>query len=221
MDVIGIDGWKRKWIGVVINSNGFQEAKIYHDLGDVIVNATYEVIAIDVPIGLPQRPPRDADVLVRGMIGARGPSVFEAPPAFCLDPRWNDRALASAESMKRHGRGIGCQAFALMDNIRNADRVSESDDRVHEVHPEFSFFHMNDQRPLKFTKKSWNGRAERIALLGQHGIELPKMFDADVGRVAIDDILDAASAAWSAARIANSKAIAVPDATQRLQRIWA
>lgn len=221
MRVIGVDGWKTKWIGIVIDENGFVEGKTFSNLIDVIAMGEYKVIALDVPIGLPDTPPREADEIVRQRVGERRASVFPVPPAFCLDSDWTDRAKASLESERLFGRGIGCQSFSLMANIRNAQEISVADDRVYEVHPEFCFYMMNDEVPLKFTKKSWNGQTERLQLLAKHGIEFPEMFECDVGRVPIDDILDAACSAWSAWRIANNECIAVPDRTKRSHRIWA
>jgi Protein of unknown function (DUF429) len=53
-------------------------------------------------------------------------------------------------------------------------------------------------RHLRYSKRSWNGQMERRRVLGAAGIELPDELSA--GQAAADDVLDAAIAAWSAAR---------------------
>ena len=217
---IGVDGWKGRWVAVVLNDEGYVSARVYKTLDEIVSAADFAVIGLDVPIGLPEQPPRASDNLVRAKLGARSSSVFAAPPSFCLDPRWSTRAAASDESKRRFGIGIGAQAFALMHNIRCADQVAGSDSRVYEVHPEFSFCLMNAEKPLRFNKKCWNVREERVALLRKHRVVLPKMFSNEVGQVPVDDILDAAAVAWSARRIAKNGAVALPDASQRIGSIW-
>ena len=67
---------------------------------------------------------------------------------------------------------------------------------------------MNEGRPLRYRKKSAGGALERIELLRRHGIEL------ELGSAAsapLDDVLDAAAAAWSAHRVASGAARTLPD----------
>ena len=71
---------------------------------------------------------------------------------------------------------------------------------LHEVHPEVSFAAMNGQ-PLEHSKISWAGCIARRELLAEHGIHLPDQLG-DAGKARLDDVLDAAAAAWSAHRIA-------------------
>ena len=147
--------------------------------------------------------------------------MFNSPPAFALDPRWADYGATNAESRRRYGSGISAQGFALLKNIREADAVAQKDQRFHEVHPEVTFCAMNGGTPLKFTKKSWNGQEERIALLAKWGITIPsRLPEQGAGNIPADDLLDAAAAAWTADRIARSEADAVPDSQQRTGRIW-
>jgi predicted RNase H-like nuclease len=78
---------------------------------------------------------------------------------------------------------------------------------VIEVHPEVSFAALAG-RPLQNSKRSWNGQMERRRLLASAGIELPDELTA--GDAAADDVLDAAIAAWSAARKDRGEAATVP-----------
>jgi len=67
---------------------------------------------------------------------------------------------------------------------------------------------------LRHRKKVGGGALERIELLRAQGIVL-----ADIGEAAaapLDDLLDAAAAAWSAHRIAVGEAESLPDPPQVL-----
>jgi predicted RNase H-like nuclease len=74
---------------------------------------------------------------------------------------------------------------------------------------EVSFRAMNDGKPLDHRKKSAGGALERLELLRGYGIELVDL--EDIGGAPLDDVLDAAAAAWSAERIATGKAVSLPD----------
>lgn len=221
MQVLGVDGWKKKWVGVELNDGVLSSIRIFESLKEVVANKQYAVIAIDVPIGLPEIPPRSADTIVRKNIGGRASAVFASPPAFCLERDWSSRKELSDECKKRFGIGIGSHTFSLLQNIRQAHEIAKCDERVYETHPEYTFCVMNESRPLEFTKKAWNGVIERKRLLKRNGIVLPEPIEGEAGRVSVDDLLDAASCAWTANRIGKNCGVAVPDTSQRMERIWA
>ncbi len=66
-------------------------------------------------------------------------------------------------------------------------------------------------RPMAHAKRTWNGMHERRAALATKGIRIPEALEGQAGLVAIDDVLDAAAAAWSADRLAAGQAIHLPD----------
>jgi predicted RNase H-like nuclease len=76
------------------------------------------------------------------------------------------------------------------------------------VHPEVSFAAMND-KPLEHRKISWTGHITRRVPLAEHGVHLPDQLG-NAGNARLDDLLDAAAAAWSAHRIATGHAIRLP-----------
>jgi predicted RNase H-like nuclease len=68
---------------------------------------------------------------------------------------------------------------------------------------------MSDGTALTYRKKSAGGMFERLELLLLHGIDISEY--GPVAVVPIDDVLDAAAAAWTAARIARGVAVSLPD----------
>jgi predicted RNase H-like nuclease len=68
---------------------------------------------------------------------------------------------------------------------------------------------MHDGRPLRYRKKSAGGALERMKLLCRYGIDVVGLQEAAVAP--LDDVLDAAAAAWTANRIALGTALTLPD----------
>jgi predicted RNase H-like nuclease len=105
--------------------------------------------------------------------------------------------------------GLPRQTWGLHVKLREANEcLATKKYPLHEVHPEVSFAAMNGQ-PLKHSKISWTGHITRRALLTEHGIELPDQLG-KAGKASLDDVLDAAAAAWSAHRIATGHASRLP-----------
>lgn len=196
MRVAGVDGTKGGWIVVVLRDARFESARRidsietdFSDLGEL------RTIAIDVPIGF--GPGRAADAAARAFLRGAASTVFPTPT----------RAQVSVPF--RPGSGVSAQSHALGPRIVFATDLATRDPRIREVHPEVSFRAMNDGKPLAYRKKCAGGALERVALLARHGIVIE---DAGTASTApIDDVLDAAAAAWSAHRIATSVAFSLPD----------
>lgn len=116
------------------------------------------------------------------------------------------------------GSGISQQSFALRKKIFEVDDwITTTTDRVVEVHPEVSFAALAGQ-PLAEPKSSWAGFQHRRHLLADAGLVL----DGDLGlagrRVAPDDVLDAAVAAWSARRVALGEHVSPARSARRTGR---
>jgi predicted RNase H-like nuclease len=80
---------------------------------------------------------------------------------------------------------------------------------VVEAHPELCFAALAGA-PLPERKHSWAGAVRRRALLAAAGIEVPDDLG-PAGAVPVDDVLDAAAVAWTAARVAAGAARSLPD----------
>jgi predicted RNase H-like nuclease len=191
--VAGIDGTKGGWVAVVLDGGRFLRDALLRpietDFGDLSDAA---VLAVDVPIGFG---PRLADAAARAYLTGAASTVFSTPSRDVLEAPFGP------------GLGVSAQAHALGPRILHVTRLAGEDPRLREVHPEVSFRAMNDGLPLRHRKKSAGGALERTELLRRHGIEL------ELGAAAsapLDDVLDAAAAAWSAHRIATRAAKTLP-----------
>ncbi|MBO6936841.1 MAG: DUF429 domain-containing protein [Deltaproteobacteria bacterium] len=209
---VGVDGCREGWVAVAIDSKGFVEATTARTLADVIAAfPTAEAFGVDIPIGLVDEV-RDADASARSFLTGQSSSVFSAPPRSALAETHYEKANAAARRVT--GRGLSKQSFHLFPKIRDADALLPNE-RLHEVHPEVSFRLMHASHAPAGRKKTWGGLMERLARLRAAGIVLPDDLG-PVGEIGIDDVVDAAGAAWSARRIARGEARHFPAVvTQR------
>jgi predicted RNase H-like nuclease len=217
---LGIDGWRGGWVGVVVDRAGFVTAAAEPLIADLVVQLPADVVGVDIPIGLPEIPPRPCDTATRAFVGARRSSVFPAPPDDVISAPTYGEALA--RSRRRYGAGLSRQAYALRSKILETADLVAGGVEVFEIHPEASFRAMAGS-PLPWSKRTWNGMRLRQRLLLQQGIELPD--ELEPGVVPVDDMLDAAAVAWSARRIAHGDGATLPPdpprgADGRLIAIW-
>jgi len=149
--------------------------------------------------------------------------VFPVPPRPVV--RAESYPVACERSFQLSGKKISRQSFGLFEKILQVDAYVR-DRRIIEIHPEVSFTAMSAGTPPRGTKKTWAGAMARRRLLANLGVELPEQFAGD-DRVGVDDVLDAAAAAWSGRRYACGEAVVFPasstdsDACGRVIRIVA
>ena len=215
--VLGADACPAGWVGVLA-SDGHVRAFVHAEIGRLVEMATadgpLDAIAIDIPIGLADNGPRQADLLARKAAGPRYASVFLTPVRAALLAETYAAALGVSRELT--GRGISSQAYRLRAKILQVDRWRQGPlpCPVVEAHPELSFAAMAGA-PLRDSKSTWAGSVRRRQLLAAQGIDL----DGDLGlsglRVDVDDVLDAAAVAWTARRIADGTARRLPAEPER------
>jgi predicted RNase H-like nuclease len=207
---VGADACKTGWIAVVVDDTGVLAAHYLPgitSLPAIVPNAS--VVAIDIPIGLPESGRREADVAARSFLGPRRNSVFFTPPRAAVEAATH--AEATAASLRLTGFGLSRQSFALAPKVREVDTwIRHAPWPVYEVHPEVSFAILLGA-PASAPKKSWAGMSERRRGLARAGLTLDHIHGDAAIRAAVDDMLDAAVAAWSALRIARGQALTIPD----------
>lgn len=205
--VVGVDGYREGWVVVLLEAGRFFAASVHPRFGNVLTEyPDVQVIAVDIPIGLPQGQPREADLAARRFLRKAASSVFSCPPREVLECATYGEASETA--VRLTGKGISKQSFALGRRILEVDDLVQSGDNVIEVHPEVSFRALAN-RPLD-RKKSWAGAMQRRDVLAQTGIDLPSSLGV-AGIAPFDDVLDAAVAAWSAGRYARGEARSLPE----------
>ncbi len=228
--VVGVDGCKGGWIAVRLAHDGTADIFVTPSFAEILDRSAGSIIAVDMPIGLPERigpNGRGPEAAVRAVLGPRKRSVFSVPSRSTVREHDYRSACAEAARTSTPSRMVSQQAFHLFPKIRELDGLMTPalESRVHEVHPELAFWRLNGGCAMAHPKKSPAGKQEHIALLLRRGI--PETALAVVQRGAgLDDLLDAAASALIARRIARGEAVSFPAEPERDGRglrmaIWA
>lgn len=220
--VLGVDACKRGWIAIEVEeavARAYFAEEIQTLMGRAEADGPLAVVAIDMPIGLPDRGYRQADLLARAAVGPLWPSVFMTPVREALLAA--DHATASAINRELAGQGISAQAFGLRLKLFQVERgVRQTPVRVVEIHPEVCFARLAGG-PLTTRKSSWAGAELRRALLADAGIRLAGDLGGAGAYAAVDDVLDAGAAAWTARRVLSGDAQPVPNPPEIFSDGWA
>jgi predicted RNase H-like nuclease len=208
---IGVDGCRAGWAAVGVRADGrLAGCAVYSALDELWTAHAPRAarILIDVPIGLP-RAQRACDSAAKAILGRYNARVFLTPPRPAVYA--GDYAEAARLTRTLRGQGLSKQTWNIVPKIREADallRASlEARAVIRECHPEICFWAMTPGgRVVAENKRTPPGAATRARLLrarfgGRSDFDtaLTEMMAAVRGRAGLDDLLDAAAAAWCAA----------------------
>lgn len=205
----GVDGCRGGWLMVRRyvdrGTADFVIAERWRDLPEA------DMIAVDMPIGLPDSGMRGCDQLARNRLGPRGMSIFMGLRRPLLEFR--DYAAANAWA-KEDGAGLSKQAWNILPKIRELDHIITPAMQAHirEAHPELAFLTLNGA-PLDHSKKSIEGLKQRSDLLREHGFGRIRNWLGilSTAHAVEDDLLDACALALTAERILDGRGIRLPE----------
>ena len=213
--IAGIDGCPAGWLRIERLETGalqpavLSTAELFADID------TFDVVTIDIPIGLADAGPRAVDSHARKLLGARASSVFPSPVRAALSGA--TYAEACSLSFTACGKRLSKQAFAIVPKIREVDDAlrgnQEAAKRMREVQPEICFYFLNEHKPMAHSKKTPEGGLERLNLLERHFGPVFAGLRAIVPtrQATSDDISDALAALWSAERVRAGRNVLLPD----------
>jgi predicted RNase H-like nuclease len=235
--IVGVDGCPGGWIAVSRNQTGeLPNVAVHKDFASLV--AAYPataIIAVDMPIGLPERASlggRGAEQAVRPYLGARQSSVFSVPSRAAVyaetgsfaseEERYVAHKRASDIAFKTSDppRKISIQAFGLFPKIRQLDASLRGDaalaTRVFESHPEFAFSVLNGGAPMHHPKKIKGrvndaGMLERKMLMASKELARAFLDQPSPKGAGDDDFLDACVMMLIAERIQSGTARPYPD----------
>lgn len=227
--LVGLDGCRAGWIGAFVRPAG-EEVRVrtmprMADIADAPEKPA--VIAIDMPIGLPERTGvggRAAENAIRPLLGARQSSVFSVPSRAALEASDHREACHIALATSDPPRKISKQLFMIAPKIREVDAALRSDAtlaaRTFEVHPEAAFWRLNGEcaltEPKKIKGKVYEpGLRLRRGLLIAAGLPRDCVEAAPPAGAAADDLLDALACAAIARRIQDGIAQPFPHPPPR------
>jgi len=233
--VAGVDGCRAGWIAAMLNLESGEWCFHYAASLAAIADAPQrsKVIAIDMPMGFLERAEpggRACEREARRLLKGKTSSVFAVPVRAVLASPTYLHALAANRASSDHGLGLSKQAWHLVPKMCELDALLESRaalrKRVFEAHPELAFARLNEGAPVLASKKTEEGRRQRLALLAAAGFKQAdsrwaehrtahKLRRADV---ADDDAYDALAVCVTARRIARHDAIVLPSKPGRDSR---
>ena len=213
MRLAGVDGCPDGWVAVVADAGTLASARLafFADLAGFMNREAIDLALVDMPIGFVDGPEsRDVEGAMRGFLPGKASSVFPTPCRMALsEPTYMDASFVNAQVL---GKRLPKQTFALFPKLREVDEAVRllGQGRMREGHPEVSFAAMNGQ-PVLSKKREPLGKQDRMALLQAAGLPAEDLLRArPKGRVADNDILDAAALLWSAARYFDNTHITFP-----------
>lgn len=223
MRAIGLDGFSKGWVAVVLDGDR-QEISFHSDVAQAL-SRPFDRAGIDIPIGMTDDGERDCDSLARAKLRPHTSRVFTGARRW-LWQEFRDPDAANREAERRAQKKVSRQLWHLGTKIMEVDafiRANAARD-IREVHPELVFLRLNDNKPLP-TKKSEEGDLLRRHLLKRQGF---RDLDAwrSVKRIGTgakrDDVLDACAVALAARDVAKRIPEEAPpiDAYRLPMQIW-
>ncbi len=171
----------------------------------------YEVVALFCPVGLlddsiPKG--RHCDRDARRLLGRpRSGAIGSAPGRTAL-------VFETPEGVRKdRPGGVSAVGWHLIKHIAEVDTEMAPywQRTVLEVHAELSFYQLNGDQPLRFSKHTQRGREERRLLLETRIPGVERILDARIPRVKAAHLLDAAACLWTARRIISRAVDRVPE----------
>ena len=168
----------------------------------------FATIALNAPVGyLDVFEPggRTCDKDARALLGRRRAAIQTAPIRPQLD-----------EDTQQSGEGLSAVTQKLLPRYREvaAEMAPYRQRSVYEVSSELSFYQLNEDRPLRWSKRTESGQQERRDLLAKKIPGGERIFDAKFPRVPYSHLLDVAAFMWTARRIFARAGVRVPEDPQ-------
>jgi predicted RNase H-like nuclease len=206
--VVGVDGCRGAWVAAHVEGDeaaarlvGWRHGRFAAVLADIPPD---RIVAVDIPVGLPERGRRPCDLAGRQALGPAAARLFLTPPRYA----WAAPDPAAANALLgEHGEpGMSSQCYALRTAVLEVETFA-TDRRLVEVHPELSFLAARGR--VLAPKRTAVGVGERIAALSGW-IDVVAALAGAPTKVPVDDALDALAAAWTATRVRTGQARTYP-----------
>jgi predicted RNase H-like nuclease len=163
----------------------------------------FSVVAVPAPIGYletPQPGGRGCERAARRLLGKRAGAVRPAPTRAAIDsPDDHPKVDAVTARLLPRFREVAAEMAPFRQRV------------AFEVHPELSFFQLNNDQPLHAPKRMIIGRAERRALLEERLPGIARILDAEIEGVTEGHLLDAGACLWTARRMFAHAGVRVPE----------
>jgi predicted RNase H-like nuclease len=171
----------------------------------------FQVVALFSPVGLLDEPDsrgRTCDRQARALLGRpRSGAVLSAPVRGAL------KCDSYREAKEANGGRLSAIGWRMLKRTAEVhEQIAPYWQRsIFEVHPELSFFQLNGDKPVRFSKHTGAGRDERRALLDGRMPGVERIIDVRVPGATSAHLLDAAACLWTARRIISRGVVHLPE----------
>jgi predicted RNase H-like nuclease len=171
----------------------------------------FQVVALFSPVGLldvPDSRGRTCDREARTLLGRpRAGAVLSAPVRAAI------KCGSYVEAKEANGGRLSAIGWRMLKRTAEVhEQMAPYWQRtIFEVHPELSFFQLNDDRPVRFSKHTRAGQAERRALLDGRMPGVDRIIDERVRGASLAHLLDAAACLWTARRVISRGVVHLPE----------
>ena len=185
------------------------EPEVFATFAEILdYRPTYDVIAIHCHLSFPEEDTpggRTCDKLARQLLGWPRSGAIGSPPS--------RRYLRTGDLDARAAKGLNPFNARLMRRFAEvAEEMQPYRQRqVFEVHPELSFYQLNDDRPMQHSKYTDEGVAERRALVEARIPGVDVVLEASLPGISPRHLLDATADMVTARRIAARAVDRLPE----------
>ena len=189
----GVDGCAGGWLLASMD----QPVELFCSFGALLKAHPDKTLLVDIPMGLPDKLPRDIEPQARKLLPGRSGSLFPVP---CRQAVYaSSYKEACTTNLRYLGKKLSVQSWNICSKIREVDQILCSNvslqERVCESHPELAFYLLSPDGP-HYSKKTRDGIAERLNILSTYYEPVHEYYDLALLKhprklVARDDVLDA------------------------------
>ena len=189
-----------------------EDPQVFDKFADILdYKPAYQVIALFSPIGLLDEAlagGRACEREARRLLGwPRSAAVASAPVRTSLRSATYEEAVAANGG---HLNPVRWRQFAKIADV-DKEIAPYRQRTVFEVHPELSFFQLNEDHALRYPKHSAVGMEERRHLLSARLPGAERVLEARIPRITTVHLLDAAACLWTARRIVSRAISRLPE----------
>jgi predicted RNase H-like nuclease len=212
----GVVPCSRGWLAASAKLQGItlspEDPQVFTSLLDLLdYKPAFQVIALFSPIGLLDEPSpggRHCDRDARRLLGWPRSGAIVSPPV-----RRAVNCTSYEEAAAANGGHMSIVTWQLLKKVAEVDaNIAPYWQRtVFEVHPELTFYQLNDDHPVRYSKHKVAGAEERRNLLRVklHGVG--RIFDAKLPKISQAQLIDAAACLWAARRIVSRAVNRLPE----------
>lgn len=211
--VAGVTPFRSKWLAASAKIVGAtfapEEPRTFSSFKEILGEIpSYSAIIVNAPVGYVETPGaerRTCDVQARALLGRRGSTVHTSPSRVTLT---NENQMSTEK--------LDAVTAKLLSRYREvASEMSPYRQRiVYEGHPELSFYQLNGDSPLRWSKNTKAGLDERAVLLVRKIPDIERILDSQLEGVPQKYLLDCAALLWTARRVFGHAAMRVPAAAE-------